>query len=78
VPAVTVFAFSQENWKRDRGEVDQLMALLERTLRDELPALVREGVRVSVMAGTESRGSGSRGDMKESAHPGVPGDPEDD
>jgi undecaprenyl diphosphate synthase len=49
VPAVTVYAFSQENWNRDRAEIESLMALLERTLREELPVLVEEGVRVSVM-----------------------------
>ena len=49
VPAVTVYAFSHENWNRDRREVDDLMSLLERTLREELPALVDEGVKVMVM-----------------------------
>ena len=49
IPAVTVYAFSHENWNRDRDEVDFLMGLLERTLQDELPALVDEGVRVCVM-----------------------------
>jgi hypothetical protein len=32
------------------------MALMERTLRDELPALVEEGVRVSVMVWEEGGG----------------------
>ena len=49
VPALTVYAFSHENWKRGRDEVDHLMALLERTLVAELPDLAREGVRVTVM-----------------------------
>ena len=49
VPALTVYAFSRENWRRDRAEVDHLMKLLETSLTRELPDLAREGVRVSVM-----------------------------
>ena len=37
VPALTVYAFSHENWKRGRDEVDHPMAPLERTLVAELP-----------------------------------------
>lgn len=61
VPAVTVYAFSQENWNRDMEEVNNLMALLERALRDELPALVEQGVRVSVMVRECGQRGGSEG-----------------
>ena len=47
--ALTVYAFSHENWRRSRNEVDHLMNLLERTLVAELPSLVEEGVKVTVM-----------------------------
>lgn len=49
VEALTVYAFSHENWRRDSSEVAYLMTLLERTLVDELGDLVRHGVRVNVM-----------------------------
>jgi undecaprenyl diphosphate synthase len=49
VPVLTVYAFSHENWRRQKDEVSHLMWLLERTLVDELDALVEHGVRVSVM-----------------------------
>lgn len=49
VAALTVYAFSHENWRRSRQEVEHLMSLLERTLVSELPSLVEEGVRVTVM-----------------------------
>ena len=49
VAALTVYAFSHENWRRSRSEVEHLMSLLERTLVAELPSLVDEGVRVTVM-----------------------------
>lgn len=69
VPAVTVYAFSQENWNRDMEEVNNLMALLERALRDELPALVEQGVRVSVMVrecGRRGGGEGVKGSVRAS------------
>lgn len=46
VRALTVYAFSEENWLRDAAEVTFLMALFERALRDELPELVANGVRL--------------------------------
>ena len=49
IPAMTVFAFSHENWRRSREEVERLMALLRDCLRDELPTLTKENVRVCVM-----------------------------
>jgi len=49
VHTLTVFAFSQENWGRNQMEVEELMALVETTMRDELPLLVKEGVRVEVI-----------------------------
>ncbi len=41
-----VYAFSAENWQRDPLEVSFLLSLMERVLRAELPALVRQGVRL--------------------------------
>lgn len=35
IPIVTVYAFSQENWKRPRVEIDLLMTLLEEFLHQE-------------------------------------------
>ena len=49
VRTLTVFAFSEENWGRNQMEVEELMALVETTMRDELPLLVKEGVRVEVI-----------------------------
>ncbi|MGK7913585.1 MAG: isoprenyl transferase [Synechococcus sp.] len=47
IPALTVYAFSTENWRRSSTEVDFLMKLFERMLRHELKELCEEGVRVS-------------------------------
>lgn len=46
VGALTVFAFSQENWQRPENEVSLLMQLFLRTLSKELDALHRNGVRL--------------------------------
>ena len=46
IPALTVYAFSTENWGRPLDEVDFLMVLFERMLRAELAELIRENVRI--------------------------------
>jgi undecaprenyl diphosphate synthase len=44
--AVTLYAFSAENWKRPRTEVDMLWRLLRFYLRRELADLHRNGIRL--------------------------------
>lgn len=46
VHALTLFAFSSENWERPKSEVDALMRLLARYLSGEIDALCKQGVRV--------------------------------
>jgi len=46
VEALTVFAFSQENWNRPETEVSLLMQLFLRTLSKELERLHRNGIRL--------------------------------
>ena len=43
--ALTLYAFSTENWKRPRLEVDALMRMLKRYLRLELEAIHRQNIR---------------------------------
>ncbi len=45
IRVLTLFAFSTENWKRPKSEVQFLMKLLERYLKNELPIYLEEGVR---------------------------------
>lgn len=49
VKALTVYAFSEENWRRPPAEVRLLMRLLARALRDEAPALRAQGVGLRVV-----------------------------
>jgi undecaprenyl diphosphate synthase len=47
VPSLTLYAFSEENWKRrPRTEVDFLMKLLSRYLKQEVPTLHKNNVRL--------------------------------
>jgi undecaprenyl diphosphate synthase len=49
VPILTVYAFSKENWKRPKTEVDFLMDLLRDYMRKELDELCANNIRVQVV-----------------------------
>ncbi len=49
ITALTLYAFSADNWKRPPGEVAALMRLFARHLRTETPRLVENGVRLEVV-----------------------------
>ena len=49
IQALTLYAFSAENWKRPRAEVDTLWRLLRLYLSRELPAILRNGIRFTCM-----------------------------
>ncbi|HBE31035.1 MAG TPA: isoprenyl transferase [Cyanobacteria bacterium UBA11369] len=46
IEALTAYAFSTENWGRPLEEVDFLMTLFERVLRQELREMMEEDVRI--------------------------------
>jgi undecaprenyl diphosphate synthase len=50
---LTLYAFSTENWKRSKYEVDGLMALLRSFLKDNLERINREGIRLRTIGRTE-------------------------
>jgi len=45
IERLTLYAFSTENWKRPRLEVEFLMKLLEKYLKNELPVYLENNVR---------------------------------
>jgi len=47
--ALTLYAFSSENWKRPEDEVDDLMALMKRFLKNDLPDLIANGIRLRII-----------------------------
>ncbi|PWT93353.1 MAG: isoprenyl transferase [Blastocatellia bacterium] len=50
--ALTLYAFSTENWKRPRYEVDALMRMLRRYLRLELDEIDRQNIRFQTIGRT--------------------------
>lgn len=46
---LTLYAFSSENWRRPRREVEYLMDLLAEFLRGELPTMQENGVRLQAI-----------------------------
>jgi len=49
VEYLTLYAFSSENWNRPQKEVDALMSLLERFLREKLPELLKQNIRFNTI-----------------------------
>jgi len=49
IGVLTLYAFSVENWKRPRTEVNTLMTLLKRYLRLELGTLLKNNIRFRVI-----------------------------
>ncbi len=49
IPALTLYAFSMENWRRPKAEIDFLMRLLREYLRKELPVIHRNNIRLLVI-----------------------------
>lgn len=49
VKAVTLYAFSTENWNRPKLEVDALMTLLTKSLKSEVPDFQKGGVKVNAI-----------------------------
>ena len=54
VEALTLYAFSVENWKRPRHEIDALWSLLRFYLRRELPNLRRNDIQLVAIGRLES------------------------
>lgn len=44
---LTVYAFSTENWKRDKEEVDFLMSLLAKTIVNEVPEFIENDIKLN-------------------------------
>ncbi len=49
VKYLTLFGFSSENWNRDQEEVNELMSLLRRYLKNETKQLIEKEIRFSVI-----------------------------
>ena len=54
INVLTLYAFSTENWKRPKAEVDFLMSLPEQFLKSFLPELMERNIRVETIGETEA------------------------
>ena len=54
IPVLTLYAFSQENWKRPQEEVSVLMGLLDHFLDKEIKNLVKQGVQFRALGRIEA------------------------
>lgn len=57
---LTLYAFSEENWKRPRHEVQALMQLLNRFLKSELKKMQENGIRLTTIGRTSRLPKGTR------------------
>ncbi|GAB4308234.1 MAG: polyprenyl diphosphate synthase [Candidatus Bipolaricaulota bacterium] len=54
VPCLSLFAFSTENWNRPQEEVDYLLDLLARFIRERGDEFVERGIRLRVLGAVEA------------------------
>jgi undecaprenyl diphosphate synthase len=62
---LTLYAFSTENWKRPKFEVNALMELLVSTIRKESKTLTDNNIRLQTIGDTESLPAGCRRELQE-------------
>jgi len=51
---LTLYAFSSENWKRPDEEVDDLMNLMRRFIKSDLPEFIENGVKLKIIGDWQS------------------------
>lgn len=49
VKYLTLYAFSTENWDRPKEEIDALMSLLVKAIKNEVPELNKNGIRLNAI-----------------------------
>jgi undecaprenyl diphosphate synthase len=66
VEYLTLYAFSQENWRRPKMEVTALMGLLQRFLKDTTPELMDRNVKLQAIGRLTDLPAGCLGQLHES------------
>ena len=64
---LTVYAFSTENWKRPREEVEAIMGLLGKYLREAVETMERDHIRLKILGDPSILPAGLRGLIDETA-----------
>jgi undecaprenyl diphosphate synthase len=65
VEALTLYAFSVENWRRPKAETDFLMQLLQEYLRQEMPLIQKNNIRMRFLGRADDLPEGVRRDTRE-------------
>ena len=65
IGVLTLYAFSVENWKRPRGEVDTLWRLLRFYLRREVPEMMKNNIRFNALGRMEALSPQVRAELDE-------------
>jgi len=65
VEALTLYAFSVENWRRPKAEIEFLMQLLREYLRNEMPLIQRNNIRMRFLGRPEELPAGVQKDTRE-------------
>jgi undecaprenyl diphosphate synthase len=66
ITALTAYAFSTENWKRPQEEVEFLMSLFQRVLRQELREMVEENVQIQFVGNLQALPKGLQEEISRS------------
>src|SRR6266446_3324269 len=62
---LTLYAFSTENWDRPKDEVSGLMELLIETIRQEVPTLNKNNIRLHVIGDLQMLPDAARNELNE-------------
>jgi len=65
VEALTLYAFSVENWRRPKAEIEFLMQLLREYLRKEMPLLQKNNIRMRFLGRPEELPAAVQKDTRE-------------
>ena len=65
IEALTLYAFSVENWRRPKAEIDFLMQLLREYLRKEMPLIQKNEIRMRFLGRIGELPSGVQKDVRE-------------
>lgn len=66
IKALTAYAFSTENWKRPQEEVEFLMSLFQRVLRQEVREMVEENVQIQFVGNLQALPSALQAEISRS------------
>jgi undecaprenyl diphosphate synthase len=65
IEALSLYAFSVENWRRPKTETDFLMQLLREYLRQEMPLIQRNNIRMRFLGRSRELPAGVQQDMRD-------------